>query len=208
MVLACCDEDPKDLNALIPEFPIQLLSFAIPSSHLIGISDSFKPQSESMSRMFYDAQVAYMPGGHFIPKGLSGLERFQALRENVHKRENVVTMYPPKLTKASNVTSIGVMAPYQVVGVELSNLIPNPTILEVLKSKESSKPLFYNARDSSLENFTTYGDVVNFIDGGAGDLRRLGVNPGEVVAYGAPPGKCCCVIFAVGLVTNDLTLSS
>jgi len=44
------------------------------------------------------------------------------------------------------------------------------------------------ARDTDPNKYTTYGDLTSFIEGGKGDLRRLGIKPGEVIAYGAPPG--------------------
>ena len=81
MVLACCADDPKDLNSLLPEIPLDPCLVDIPSTHLIGMSDPFKAQSESMSRMFYDSQVIYLPGGHSIPKGISSLERIQILKK-------------------------------------------------------------------------------------------------------------------------------
>lgn len=191
MVLACASEDPDFLNSQIVEFPKDEMSVDIASFHIIGVTDSLKATSEKMTNLFSDAQIAYihMAGGHTISKMASDSEMLRTLYKNLHMRKNVVTMNQPKMVKASDVTSIGVMYPFQVVGVELSNLIPHPTILNVLKSKDPLKPLFYNARDSSKHNYTTYGDVVKFIDGGDGDLRRLGVRPGDVVAYGAPPSK-------------------
>ena len=41
----------------------------------------------------------------------------------------------------------------------------------------------------------TYGALLAFIsDGGGGDLRRLGVQPGDVVAYAAPGGSAVAAV--------------
>eukprot|EP00594_Rhizosolenia_setigera_P007038 CAMPEP_0178952316 /NCGR_PEP_ID=MMETSP0789-20121207/7736_1 /TAXON_ID=3005 /ORGANISM="Rhizosolenia setigera, Strain CCMP 1694" /LENGTH=1269 /DNA_ID=CAMNT_0020633331 /DNA_START=617 /DNA_END=4426 /DNA_ORIENTATION=- len=196
MVLACAAEDPSNLHDAIEGFPDNF-EIDIPSFHLIGVSDKVKPKSESISRLFSDAQVAYMPGGHGISRFVEHSEMIKRLSENMNKAANVALLYPPKLTSASDVSSFGIISPYQYVGVELSNLLPEPTILGVLKSKNQTKSLMFNARDSTGSNFTTYGDVVDFIVGGPGDLRRLGVKPGDVVSYGAPPGGGCVPALAL-----------
>ena len=61
------------------------------------------------------------------------------------------------------------------------------TILDSLKAQDENRPFLNNARDTDGSNVTTYGELSEFIEGGEGDLRRLGVKFGEVVAYGAPP---------------------
>jgi len=187
MILGCASEDPSILSSKVFNFSMIENYVKISSFHLVGISDPFRPNSEKMSRFFYDARVNYMSDGHTISFMNSDSVVLKKLTESLCYGRNVISMHPPKLKKVSDITSIGVMSSCQLVGVQLANLVSCPTILEVLKSKRSSRPLLYNARDSYAEHCTTYGDVVNFIVGGAGDLRRLGVRPGEVVAFGAPP---------------------
>ena len=75
---------------------------------------------------------------------------------------------------------------YQVAGVTLDNMMEEATIPKMLEAQDASKPFMYNARESDSSNFLAYGDLLSFIRGGAGDLRRLGVKEGEVVAYGGP----------------------
>lgn len=156
-----------------------------------------------MTQIFSDAHIMYLAGGHSISRVTVGAELLETLHQNLYMRKNVVTMSPPKMVRASDVSSIGVMSPNQVVGVELSNLIDNPTILDVLKSKDPSRPLLYNARDSFKKNFTTYGEVVEFIEDGEGDLRRLGVKKGDVVAYCAPPGKLSVKIYTLHIMIHS-----
>ena len=195
MVVACCVEDPTKLqNALEKHlgYPIVALkenNIYIPSTHLIGVVDPLKPNGELISRIYADTIVRYIVGGHAIPRSVeSDVELLETLNDCVQKRENVATMYPPKLKDVSDVTSIGVMSPFSVVGVELQNLISDPTVTKVLKLRDPENPLLYNAREKDASKFTTYGEVLDFYTGGPGDLRRLGIKTGEVVAYGAPPG--------------------
>ena len=62
------------------------------------------------------------------------------------------------------------------------------TIISRLKTWPADRPFLRDSRVEDSNKYTTYGDVLEFIQGGTGDLRRLGVKPGEVVAYGAPGG--------------------
>jgi len=191
MIVACCVEDPAKLRAALgfDDTALGEDSIDIPSTHLIGVSDPLKPNGELVTRLYSDVVVRYMVGGHAIPRTVeSDTDLVETLNDSAQKRANIPSMYPPKLMNISDVTSIGVMSPLQVVGVELNNLIPDPTITKVLESKNPARPLFYNAREPDSSVFTTYGEVSNFITGGPGDLRRLGIKVGDVVAYGAPAG--------------------
>ena len=90
-------------------------------------------------------------------------------------------------------TSLAVQKTHQVALVNLTeSALPSgrygsATIASCLSGWPEDKPLLMNAR-SAEGGATTYGQVRAFIRNGEGDLRRLGVRPGEVVAYGAPPG--------------------
>lgn len=89
----------------------------------------------------------------------------------------------------SEVSSVSVMKDKQAVFVHHKGLLNDATITKVLEEQETETPFLYNARDCRKSNVTTYGDVLGFIQGGPGDLRRLGVESGDVVAYCSPPGK-------------------
>ena len=57
------------------------------------------------------------------------------------------------------------------------------TVQALLKSAPPSAPLLRTAGDVE-GNVTTYGQMLAFLSaGGVGDLRRVGVQPGEVVVY-------------------------
>ena len=101
---------------------------------------------------------------------------------------NVSKMNEPDMKNISDISTMGVMSSIQVAHVELDEHRMESTVMKALLSKDRNKPLFYNAREIDSSKYTTYGEVIQFIDGGPGDLRRLGVHPGEVVVYGAPPG--------------------
>ena len=161
----------------------------IPSLHLICVRDPRKPYAEQLSRLFSNAQVKYIAGEHAITRRVrDDADLIKILHQNMLERDNKVTMKEPEMRKVSKISSIGVMSPLQVAVVKLEGLIEDPTIMKVLGVRNPSKPLLYNARECNSSKCTTYGDVLSFIQGGAGDLRRIGVKTGEVVAYGAPPG--------------------
>ena len=63
------------------------------------------------------------------------------------------------------------------------------TLLEMLAAQPSTAPLLLEARHQDPQRFTSYGQALRFCQpGGEGDLRRLGVQPGEVVATWLPLG--------------------
>jgi len=191
MILACSVHTPADLAAAL-QLPLQSLeprSVYIPSIHLIGSSDPRKANTEQMSGLFANVQVMYMGGGHAVTRFVEQDESLlHCIHEGIRLGDNPVTVDVPELRQVSAVSSVGVMSPLQVAVVKLDGLIADPTITNVLQAKPSDKALFFNARDDDVSRYTTYGDVLDFIQGGPGDLRRLGVKTGEVVAYGAPPG--------------------
>jgi len=70
------------------------------------------------------------------------------------------------------------------------------TIMSFLKAQPQNKPFLYNARDNNGTAFTTYGEISNFIRGGHGDLRYLGIKSGEIVAYCVPYGGSAVAVTA------------
>jgi nicotinamidase-related amidase len=116
----------------------------------------------------------------------------------------------PNFVPVSEVSSIALLPPIQVALVKLNHdLLPEgspsqhrgegeggATIKAVLEAQPVEKPFLYAARGTDDDDVTTYGDVSNFIHGGAGDLRRLAVNAGEVEAYAAPPGGASAAALA------------
>ena len=71
--------------------------------------------------------------------------------------------------------------------VNLSGTPSDSRIAAMLAAHPSDTPFLSIARAGATA--TTYGQVLKFLSpGGAGDLTKLGVKPGEVVAYMAPPG--------------------
>ena len=95
----------------------------------------------------------------------------------------------------NKVSSIHLLRESQVALVKLKHeLLPEgifrggATIRGALAAQPAKKPFLYTSRNTNVNETTTYGDLLSFIDRGAGDLRALGIDPGEVVAYAAPPG--------------------
>jgi hypothetical protein len=199
MILACPVADPHTIrHALGLRGEMDEFSISIPSMLLIGIEDHQKMKSEKFGYMFSDLQVKYMVGGHAVPRMVSAdKELVRTLRRNLKEKRNAVEIQAPSMRKISDITSIGLLSSIQFAHVELEESKMQNTLVGALSSTDRNKPLFYNARDTNASNYTSYGDVLDFIQGGDGDLRRLGVKEGEVVVYGCPPGGGTCLLFYV-----------
>ena len=170
----------------------KLVSFInISSFHLIGINDDHKNQSEYVATLYSNCQIRYMPFGHNVGRvEVKDLHDFAKSCGSLVQKLTV-----PPFTPISDISSMAVLPSHQVVLVNIDSKIcpKDATILSVLKSYEPEKPFICMAR--TLQKSTSYGEVFNFIRGGKGDLRRLGVNPGEVVAFCTPPGASAALVF-------------
>ncbi len=189
MILACAVGLPQKLMTAFgfSRDYLEPSSINIPSLHLIGMDDPCRPMGEDMLSFFYGAQTKYMPGGHGISRQMeSDKDALRAIHDGLNNLDNGVSMKFSEMTKTSGISSIAPMYKWQVAAVELYGFMDSPTIPALLESHDPSKPLFYDARATDSSKYLSYGDVLNFIRGGPGDLRRLGVKQGEVVAYVAP----------------------
>jgi hypothetical protein len=187
MILACPVEDPAAIrNALGLENHTSFVS--IPTLLLVGMSDPRKLISVKMESVFSDLQVKYMVGGHTVSQKVSSDEcLLTTLKKNIRKGENTIELKAPTMKRISDVTTMGLMSSVQVAHVELDHDKMASTLVEALTQKDRNQALLYSARETDISISTSYGDLLDFIEG-PGDLRRLGVKQGEVVAYGAPPG--------------------
>ena len=187
ILLACCvDDSATILNILHLNHDVRT---SIPSMHLIGTNDPRRNKSEDITSLYADVQVRYMPGGHLIARHVSSdINLISTIDVCLHELENSEKLIEPEMKKVSDISSMGMMKTIQFAQVELEASKFKYSLQEVLSEKNSAKPMLYNARDTDINRFTSYGDALKFIHGGAGDLRRLGVKPGEVVSYGTLPG--------------------
>ena len=190
MLLACNVHDHAVVAKVLGLKGSHDRTVRIPSMHLIGISDPRKQMTERMVPMFFDAQVKYFVGGHAVDRMVSSDgDLLYTIKKCLMACQNVVEMSPPEMKKISDCTRMGLMKWVQVAHVELDEReLANETLLNSLSCKDPEAALLFNARENIGTNYTSYGDVLDFIQGGAGDLRHIHVNEGEVVAYGAPPG--------------------
>ena len=185
----------------------------VKSIHIVGIEDPIKTESEGVASMFANPTVLYHPGGHSISRDIkSHVEIIDSVGEFVRRQgEPVEVPYSTNFVEMSEVSSIAVQPTVQIGMVQLKDhLLPGgskhkATILECLGAQDENKPFLNHARDTDGANATTYGELKEFIEGGNGDLRRLGVQFGDVVAYGAPPVSCFfCYSFSFSCI-NLLT---
>jgi len=198
VILACPASDIDELRKIagLKEM-IEPGTILVNSFHIIGIEDNFKAQSEKIATLFANRHVMYMPGGHSITRDvsldndlISSLGKFaKTLGVPYQKRA------PLDYIQMNEVSAVHLLTRSQIALVKLEReLLPEglynegATIKAVLRAQPRDKPFLYNARNKDNKATTTYGDVYDFINGGKGDLRSLGINPGEVVAYAAPPG--------------------
>ena len=171
-------------------------SINVPSFHIVGVEDPMKDQSEEFAHLFSQRHIKYMAGGHGVGHEVKA---DQGLIEPLSVFMKFLGNPPPKITDinfrpVSTVSQLAVL-PYAQVGLVklVDSRLPwrspeGATILSLLKEQPRGRPFLHISRIADESAHTTYGDIVDFIQGGKGDLRRLGVQPGEVVAYGAPPG--------------------
>jgi len=175
---------------------LDLNSFNIPSFHIIGIEDQFKTQSEEFASFFANRKVMYIPNGHAISR------EQRKDKELLNQIDTFARSYGQPIKKVaeahfkaiSEVSNIALLPHVQVALVKLNKEnLPyskgdGSTIISRLEIWPADRPFLRDSRVGDSNKYTTYGDALKFIQGGKGDLRRLGVKPGEVVAYGAPGG--------------------
>ena len=172
-------------------------SINVPSFHLIGFKDGLKYQSEYVASLYSNCIIRYLQGGHNVGRTeMKDLHDFARSSGSLRRK-----LIVPRFIPTSEISSIAVLPSHQVALVNFNTQInPNEaTIISVLKSHQSDKPFLYSAR--TLKKSTSYGEVLSFIRGGKGDLRRLGVKAGEVVAYCAPLGASAVLAFVSMLVS-------
>ena len=146
----------------------------------------------------------YIPGGH----GISREERNDT--DLVHRIRDFLTLYRAQSEKSldlnyrqnSEVSQMTLLPHKQVAIIKLDqSKLPwrkkeGATIISELTKWPEDKPFLRESRNDNASQYTAYGDVVKFIQGGQGDLRHIGVKPGEVVAYAAPPGGSAAAALA------------
>jgi hypothetical protein len=219
-ILACSAFLPEDMRTLrkIADIPLPMDPFGgeegaanlirTKSFHLVGLEDGFKNKSEEIASLFKYSQIMYLPGGHSIGRNeRMDDELCHALRQFTRKLGNVgdrEAYAPVDFKRMSNVSSIALDPHKQVAQVKLDiERLPEglhanrggATMYAMFEAQPKDKPFLYNARSTNGAT-STYGDIANFIRGGDGDLRRLGIKFGEVVAYAAPPGGSAAAALA------------
>lgn len=167
----------------------------VKSLHIMGIEDRHRTDSEGLASLFLNPSVLYQPGGHSIGREIKTHNNIiDKIGKFVRSRGDPVQVpLSNSFIMLNEVSSIAVQPHVQMTMVQLKNhLLPGgekhrATILDCLGAQDRNKPFLNVARDTNGSNNTTYGELKDFIHGGDGDLRRIGVKVGDVVAYGAPP---------------------
>ncbi len=189
------------------------------SLHLIGRKDRFKPYSEAFACSTWPSKtrIIYLPDGHEINlltengRNISDQVRNCLIGNAFDPHENDVSVETTKWLKSSTLSHRAVESRVQIADVRL-NLEGLPrTITGMLACQPHDAPLFRNAREQNASVFCSYGEMLAFCqEGGEGDLRRIGVKSGEVVAYIAPPGGnavSACAFLSIASQTCAAPLS-
>lgn len=192
------------------------------SLHLVGIEDEFKTKSEEVLLLFKNPNIMYLSGGHSISKNESANEALQAKVRDFMKNFGVDPKESPvrEYIAVSELSSIGLHTQQQIVEVDLKpQMLPKAqntqngsgaTIISMLSDQPADKPFLYDARNTDSSHTTKYGELLDFIIEGPGDLRHLGVKLGEVVAYGAPTGggaPAAVAFLSIGAQTTTAPLA-
>lgn len=170
----------------------------VKSLHIIGIEDRHKTESERLASLYLDPCVLYHPGGHSIGREIkTHKDTIEEIGRFVRSQgDPVQAPLSNNFITLNEVSSIAIQPHVQMALVQLKDhWLPgggkhSATIFDCLNAQDRNKPFLNDARDKDRSNNTTYGDLKDFIRGGNGDLRRIGVKLGDVVAYGAPPVRC------------------
>jgi hypothetical protein len=197
-VLACA---ATEINAIrtVAGFKTKIEPGSIPVSsfHLIAIEDDFKAQSEKIASLFATKHVMYMPGGHSVDRDVINDNELVGTLRTFARTLGIPIQKLKGLEykEMSEVSAVHLLTESQVVLVKLKHeLLPEglykdgATIRSLFAAQPADRPFLYNSRAENASDATTYGDCLAFINGGAGDLRFLGIQAGDVVAYAAPPG--------------------
>ena len=165
--------------------------------HLIGRKDNYKSWSEALA-LTMDSNttfVHYLDEGHEINRQLRNeTEVNNLIRDcfndsHVHHNNLDSALVKSPWVQTSNISSRSIADNYQVAAVKINTQGLSDTIINALAKQPANTPLLRLARERDSEISTTYGQMLSFCQPeGEGDLRRLGVQAGEVVAYLAPPG--------------------
>lgn len=159
------------------------------SIYLIGRNDPLKPWSESfvLDDNSPNPTLYYLDGAHEINNIIPEKVKYDLKHILLESRPEIDNpVYSKRFSSRLSTRIVDPMV--QVVDVSIDTAGQPKTIIELLKKRPSSSALFRNAR-CSKGIYTTYGEVLSFISpGGEGDLRRVGVKKGQVVAYLAPQG--------------------
>lgn len=168
-----------------------LANAEVHSLHLIGRKDDFKPWSESLALAMntVSSSVMYLDDGHEINR----LHRNDAeLCVRVRQCFIAAPSAPRReleWMQSSDFSSRSVASGIQLTAVKLETEGLQDTIVGMLAAQPSAAPLLRLARERDAGVATSYGQMLAFCrPGGDGDLRRLGVQAGDVVAYLAPAG--------------------
>jgi hypothetical protein len=113
----------------------------------------------------------------------------QFIKSNGHPEEAQM------LSDFNPMSSVALCPAHQVVLEQLKDKRLPARISDCLEAQPRESPFLYNAGDSR-GRATSYGQALDFIRGAGGDLRQIGVQQGQMLAYCAPVGAS-----AVGALT-------
>ena len=181
-----------------------IVKINIPSIHYIGIADHLKCQSEEIACM-YDAKQSmtlYFNAAHEVkfeesPEHESQiLDAFNWFKAKALLDEKIITQSSRLVQMNVEIQQIaGCMSAVGSLGqyVLVDNRI-NPSTLNFMSMLQVARPDATIIINSDKSAHLTYGEVIDFMKT-QGNLRRVGVQSKDRVAYVSPPGALSAVAF-------------
>ncbi len=167
--------------------PVHLDPALFSSLHLIGLSDPLRADSEKFCVQANNGRsdVIYMEAGHEV---ILQPEQIETLSDWIKGQSHDMSyqLSPTTNFKTSLHSDREIAQFFQIA--QVSTHLPSiaNTILEALHTPAPETPFFHKAGEADHKYSSTYGDFISFIEGGEGDLRRIGVSAGQKVAYVVP----------------------
>lgn len=220
-VIAACGANTNIVKKVLEhyEIPLTLAKGRIPSVHIIGISDTFKQQSEEILLLFRykEALTFYLDSGHEIPVltqrleylPLEIMEWFSEFETQFSSFQNTEQGLPYSRHKTPMIdvtydiheftSAIRNMESMDIGTLEVGTF-GQYAFNQIVTSHYNLLDMLRDANPASIALYTpgapplTYGALLEFIYGEA-DLRKIGAMENYTVAYLAPLGVVSAVAF-------------
>ncbi len=220
-VIGACGANMNIFKKVMEHYklPFENIKIPLPGTHIIGIQDQFKMQSEEIMCLFplEETLTFYLDSGHEIPALTQRLDyipseivewfkekvQYFKAQDDIESGKKTLSYYDVSMID----TVYDMHECMSPVGYKEENIgsavigmgrqyalndigVLKDTLLDMLRDADPVSPALYSPGSPPL----TYGGLLKFIHG-EGDMRRIGANHNFTVAYLAPLGAVSAVAF-------------